>query len=137
MANPAPSPDPIAEFKSAGRILFSLGLVKGAEGNLSVFDGETLWITRTGVSLAGIGPGDVLRSGLSGDLPDASTDLEVHRSAYRRRGPGALAHAHPPGTVPEGGAGPGEHGVYVFGATLRDAVESAVRWAREDGEGLG
>lgn len=136
MTAPGPPADRIAEFSSAGRILFSLGLVKGEEGNLSIFDGRRLWITRTGVSLAEIGRADVLAGGLAGDLPGASTDLEVHRSAYRERGPGALVHAHSPGTVQEGAGGPGEHGVYVFGPTLREAVEEAVRSAREGAEGL-
>jgi ribulose-5-phosphate 4-epimerase/fuculose-1-phosphate aldolase len=131
-----PPADLIAEFASAGRILFSLGLVKDAEGNLSVFDGRTLWITRTGASLAQLEGADILAGGMTGDLPDASTDIEVHRNAYWDRGPGALAHAHSPGTVPEGGGGPGEHGVYVFGRTLREAVEDAVRSVRETAEGL-
>jgi hypothetical protein len=41
-------PAVLEEFRSAGRTLFSLGLVKGAEGNLSTFDG---------VSFGSPGPG--------------------------------------------------------------------------------
>jgi ribulose-5-phosphate 4-epimerase/fuculose-1-phosphate aldolase len=127
-------PGRVDEFRSAGRILFSLRLVKDAEGNLSVFDGTTLWVTRTGVSLADLGPADVLEGRLTGDLPHATTDLEVHRRTYRERGPGALAHAHPAGTVHEE-RGPGEHGVYAFGATLLEAAQSVVRSARGEVEG--
>ena len=49
---------------------------------------------------------------------------------YVERGPGAVAHCHPFGSVPEDGARPGEHGVYAFGPTLESAVAEAVRVAR-------
>src|SRR5512134_3543288 len=89
-------------FRAAGRALFSMGLVKGAEGNLSSFDGERLAITRTGCSLATLGPEDVLLGTLDEAPEGASSDLEVHVSHYRRSGAGSVAHAHPPGSVPEG-----------------------------------
>jgi ribulose-5-phosphate 4-epimerase/fuculose-1-phosphate aldolase len=117
-------------FRQAGRTLFSLGLTKDAEGNLSTFDGRTLAITRAGARLDGLTEADVVHGGLAGDLPGASSDLAVHRRTYGERGPGAVAHCHPPGTVPQGGGGPGEHGVYAFGATLEEAVAEAVRVAR-------
>jgi hypothetical protein len=118
------------DFRSAGRALLSMGLVKGAEGNLSTFDGRVLVITRTGASLGGLHAGDLVAGTLDGPLPGASSDLAVHRRTYVERGPGALVHAHPPGTVPEGGGGPGAHGVYEFGADLATGVEAAVRVAR-------
>ena len=121
---------PVDEFRAAGRTLFSMGLVKGAEGNLSTFDGATLAITRTGASLAEIGDASVIRGGLSDELTGASSDLEVHRHMYRERGAGAIVHAHPAGTVPEDGGGPGTHGVYTFARSLADAVDQAVRAAR-------
>jgi ribulose-5-phosphate 4-epimerase/fuculose-1-phosphate aldolase len=111
--------------------LFSLGLVKGTEGNLSTFDGVTLVITRTGVPLDGLGPRDLAVGTLEGALDGASSDLAVHRRFYAERGPGALVHAHPAGTVPEGEATSGEHGVYTFASSLERAVELAVRQARE------
>jgi Class II Aldolase and Adducin N-terminal domain len=117
------------DFRSAGRTLFSLGLVKDTEGNLSTFDGEVVAITRTGAVLARLDPEDVVRGSLTADLPDASTDLEFHRELYHRRGPGAIAHAHPPGVGAEGG-GPGAHGDYAFAATLAGAVAAIVDRAR-------
>jgi class II aldolase/adducin N-terminal domain-containing protein len=124
--------DPAA-FGSAGRALFSLGLVREAEGNLSTFDGEVLAITRTGAVLADLSPSDVVTGQLDGEIPDASSDVDYHRSTYRRQGPGAIAHAHPPGTVPEPAGGPGEHGVYAFAGTLAEAVEAVVAQARGTG----
>jgi ribulose-5-phosphate 4-epimerase/fuculose-1-phosphate aldolase len=122
--------DRAAQFRSAGRTVFSLGLVKGTEGNLSTFDGSTMWITRAGAALSELTDGALVSGRLDDEIPGASSDVEVHRSAYRARGPGALVHAHPPGTVPEGGGEPGEHGIYVFGPTLQEAAEDAVRQAR-------
>ena len=120
----------VEEFRAAGRMLFSLGLVRGTEGNLSEFDGHRLVITRTGSSLASLGPDDLVNGGIDDDLGGASTDVEVHRAAYRAKGPGAIAHAHPAGTVPEGGGEPGRHGVYEHGRTLGDAVDAIVRASR-------
>jgi ribulose-5-phosphate 4-epimerase/fuculose-1-phosphate aldolase len=122
--------DVLESFQTAGRTLFSLGLVRGTEGNLSSFDGRTLWITRPEAPLNEL-TGEHLVSGrLEGSFSDASSDVDVLRSAYRERGPGAVVHAHPPGTVPAGLAAPGEHGIYVFGPTLPEAAEDAVRQAR-------
>jgi hypothetical protein len=118
-------------FRWAGRTLFSLGLVKGTEGNLSTFDGVTLVITRAGAALDGLGPGDLAVGTLDGALDGASSDIAVHRRFYAERGPGALVHAHPAGTVPEGEVTSGEHGVYAFASSLERAVEVAVRRARE------
>jgi methylthioribose-1-phosphate isomerase len=127
---PGRAPEWLSAFRSAGRSLVSFGLVKGAEGNLSSFDGHAVRITRTGAPLGTLGPADVLDGGLEGLLPGASSDLEVHRAIYRDRGPGAVAHAHPAGSVPEAGNGPGRHGVYVFATRLDQAVAEAVRRAR-------
>lgn len=121
----------LESFRDAGRTLFSLGLVKGSEGNLSVFDGTGLVITRTGSELAALEQDDVLFGTLDTPIPDASSDLEVHLRAYAEHGPGAFAHCHPPGTVPEDGGGPGKHGVYAFAATLDGAVAACVRRARQ------
>jgi ribulose-5-phosphate 4-epimerase/fuculose-1-phosphate aldolase len=122
--------DRVGEFHAAGRMLFSLGLVRGAEGNLSVFDGAALTITRTGVSLADLEDRDVIRGALDGELPGASSDLEVHRRMYVERGAGAVVHVHPAGTVPEDGGGPGAHGTYTFGSSLAEAVDEAISAAR-------
>jgi ribulose-5-phosphate 4-epimerase/fuculose-1-phosphate aldolase len=118
-------------FRSAGRTLFSLGLVKGTEGNLSTFDGVTLVITRAGAALDELASGDLAAGTLDGALDGASSDLDVHCSFYAKRGPGALVHAHPAGTVPQGEVISGEHGVYAFASSLERAVEVAVRRARE------
>lgn len=121
----------VGAFRDAGRTLFSLGLVKGSEGNLSVFDGETLTITRTGCELSDLGDADVLEGTLDAPPEGASSDLDVHLSRYRGSGRGAVAHAHPPGTVPQGEPEAGEHGAYAFAPTLAEAVGLMVEGARD------
>ena len=123
--------EPLEAFRQAGRTLLSMGLVTGSEGNLSMFDGTVLLITRTGSALGRLGEADVVAGGVDGPLREASGDVEVHRRMYVDAGPGAIAHAHPPGTIPDQGAGPGEHGVYSFAPTLEDAVAEIVRRSRE------
>ncbi|MFN2590017.1 MAG: class II aldolase/adducin family protein [Actinomycetota bacterium] len=120
----------VDDFRLAGRTLFSFGLVRDTDGNLSVFDGTTITITRTGASLASIDDGALVAGTMDDDLPGASTDLQIHRRLYRQRGPGAIVHAHPPGTVPEEAAVAGEHGTYTFGPSLGEAADTAVREAR-------
>ena len=109
----------------------SMRMVRAADGNMSTFDGRTLTITRTGSELGRLDERDLIIGGIDSDLAGASSDIEVHRRLYRERGAGAVAHAHPSGTVPEGEGGPGEHGVYLFAATLEQAVADVVRRARE------
>lgn len=118
-------------FVDAGRTLYSLGLVKGSEGNLSTFDGSRVLITRTGCRLASLKPGDVLEGTLDGMPTGASSDAPLHAAAYGLHGPGAFAHAHPRGSVPPGWAEGEPHGAYAFGATLDEAVGGIVDGARD------
>ena len=112
----------LGEFQVAGKTLFSMGLVKESEGNLSAFDGRRLRITRTGSKLAELGEGDVVEGTLDQIPENASSDAELHIAMYREHGPGAVAHDHVPGSVPEGWAEGEPHGRYAFGATLEEAV---------------
>ena len=121
----------LSGFRSAGRTLFSLGLVKASEGNLSTWDGERLAITRTGCELAALRDADVLEGTLDGPPAGSSSDLALHVAMYREHGPGAVAHAHPPGSVPEGWTEGQAHGTYAHAPTLRDAVAQLVVRARE------
>lgn len=117
-------------FVDAGRTLFFLGLVKGTEGNLSTFDGSRLLITRTGCRLASLSDGDVLEGTLDGMPTHASSDAPLHVAAYGLHGPGAFAHAHPPGSVARDWVEGTPHGTYAFGATLDEAVGEIVQGAR-------
>lgn len=110
-------------FAEAGRTLAERGLVHGSEGNLSVWDGERLTITRTGCELGALAPTDVLEGTLDVPPAEASSDLDIHLATYRERGTGAIAHAHPPGSVPGGWVEGEPHGAYGFGGSLDEAID--------------
>jgi len=89
---------------AAGRRLGARRLVNGADGNLSVRLGPfALAVTPAGRRKDELAPGDVLAVALdapdeaAGDIrPQPSSDLAVHRAAYRARpDAAAIAHAHP------------------------------------------
>ena len=116
----------LATFREAGRALFSLGLLREQEGNLSTWEGERLTITRTRSRLFDLQETDVLRGTLDDPPAEASSDLEIHAAMYRANGPGAVVHAHPPGTVPDGWVEGQPHGRYAHAETLGEAVERLV-----------
>jgi len=122
----------LSEFRMAGRTLSSLGLVKGSEGNLSIWDGERLRITRTGSRLSALGRSDVLEGTIDEPPDGASSDLAIHVRMYRDRGPGAVGHDHPQGSVPEGWIEGEPHGSYAFAESLQRAVQVLVDEAGED-----
>ncbi|MGZ4149830.1 MAG: class II aldolase/adducin family protein [Actinomycetota bacterium] len=119
----------LSAFVRAGETLARLGLVHASEGNLSTFDGLVLTITRTGCRLGGLTEADVLVGTLDEPPAAASSDLAIHVVEYRERGTGALAHAHPAGTVPDGWVEGESHGAYAFAATLEEAVAALAREA--------
>jgi ribulose-5-phosphate 4-epimerase/fuculose-1-phosphate aldolase len=129
----APADDVLEQFRTAGRTLFTLGLVRGTHGNLSVFDGRRLVITRAGSTLADLASEDVLEGTLGEPPAGSSSDLALHVATYRERGPGAVVHSHPAGTVPEGLRPGTPHGSYVHAASLEEAVSEQVRRTRDGG----
>jgi ribulose-5-phosphate 4-epimerase/fuculose-1-phosphate aldolase len=120
----------LSAFRGAGRALLSFGMIRGSEGNLSTWDGDRLVITRTGAELAHVEEDDVLAGTLDEPPANASSDVRIHVRMYRDLGPGAIAHAHPPGSVPAGWVEGQEHGRYAHAPRLEQAVERIVDDAR-------
>ncbi len=116
----------LRDLQVMGAALARAGLVRGTEGNLSWWDGRTLRITRTGARLDALGPDDVAEGTLDEPPRGASSDLAIHLRLHRDRGPGAVVHAHPPGSVPEGWREGEPHGVYAHAATLELAFAAAL-----------
>lgn len=71
-------------FNETGRDLFLSGSVTSHGGNMSVSDGNAIWISRTGAMLGRMTPGDVIRVDWSASEKDreASQEMIVHRSIY-------------------------------------------------------
>jgi L-fuculose-phosphate aldolase len=88
----------------ACRILADEGYQDLTLGHVSARDAgrrDRIWIKRKGVTLAEVGPGDVIEFELDSDLREASGDMHLeavlHSEVYRRRDDvGAIVHGHPP-----------------------------------------
>ncbi|MHB8110998.1 MAG: class II aldolase/adducin family protein [Syntrophorhabdaceae bacterium] len=90
----------LEEFVEIGRDMFLRGLVNSHAGNMSIRDGNTLYITRTGSMLGRLTSNDIVGVDLDdADDPNiarASMELVVHRAIYQKTGALAVVHAHPP-----------------------------------------
>lgn len=91
------------EFARIGADLWASGAVSSHGGNMSVRQGDRLFITRTGSMLGHLSDGDVIETTLAacGDPRDerCSVELVVHRAIYAATGAGAIVHAHTVHTI--------------------------------------
>jgi L-fuculose-phosphate aldolase len=89
-----------ADIVEIGRRLYARGLIGGNEGNVSVRDGDVLYVTPPGVCKGFLATDTVVRTDLAGRPLDgrrASTEVQMHTAVYARRPDvGAVVHAHPP-----------------------------------------
>lgn len=88
-------------LRQVGRELFLAGSVTARHGNLSVREGDRIFITRSGSMLSRLQPEDVMETGMDPGPSDegCSRELVVHRAVYRATGALAICHAHPPHTM--------------------------------------
>ena len=88
------------DIVEVGRRLYARGLIGGNEGNISVRQGDTLFVTPAGVCKGFLGPEMIVRTDLDGRALGggrASTEILMHTAVYRRRSDDtAVVHAHPP-----------------------------------------
>ena len=89
-----------AEVVEIGRRLYAKGLIAGNEGNVSVRDGDRLYVTPGGACKGFLVPGDVVTTDLEGRPEQgghASSEILMHVAVYRHRPDvSAVVHAHPP-----------------------------------------
>ncbi len=89
-----------ADIVEIGRRLYARELIGGNEGNVSVRDGDTLWVTPAGVCKGFLASDMIVRTDLEGRPLEggrASTEILMHAAVYRRRPDvRAVVHAHPP-----------------------------------------
>lgn len=88
-------------FREVGRDLFLAGAVTARHGNLSIREGDSIFITRSGSMLSRLAPDDIIETGIDPGPRDegCSRELVVHRAVYRATGARAICHAHPPHTM--------------------------------------
>ncbi|MFH1541975.1 MAG: class II aldolase/adducin family protein [bacterium] len=88
-------------FQKIGRLLFQEGLIDAFGGNLSVREGDKIFITRRDVMLFDLTNDDIIEVGLESDPNDsqASRELEAHRAIYQKCSAKAIVHAHPANAI--------------------------------------
>lgn len=87
---------PDALFAEVGRDLFLSGAVTTHGGNLSMRDGDRIFISRRGAMLGRMRDGDVMETSMQPCERDAdcSRELVVHRAIYVATDAKAIVHAH-------------------------------------------
>src|SRR3989339_55308 len=88
----------LEEFKLVGKKLFEEGLITSHGGNMSVRQGDKIFITAHGSMLSELKDEDIIEVSLAeGDPNDgkASCELVVHRAIYKGSKAQAIVHAHP------------------------------------------
>ncbi|MGV8038783.1 MAG: class II aldolase/adducin family protein [Thermoanaerobaculaceae bacterium] len=91
-----------AEIVAAGATLARLGLVRGAEGNISArIDGKRFLVTPSGWSKGRLVGADLVLCRVDAEpAPGASSEALAHLLTYRRCPEvAALVHAHPPAVL--------------------------------------
>jgi len=90
-------------FKKIGEKLFQRGMNNSHSGNISIREGDKIFISRTGSMLDELNADDIVRVGLEPDQSIdqfASMELLVHRAIYNRNSDvKSVVHAHVPYAV--------------------------------------
>lgn len=88
-------------FRDIGRDIYVAGLISSHGGNMSVREGDRIWITRRGSMLGRLAESDIMWTGLGPCDRDrvCSREIVVHRAIYRATDARAVVHAHPVHTI--------------------------------------
>ncbi len=81
-----------------GKVLYKEGLVNSHAGNISVREGDYLYITKTGKMLGYLSEDDIIKLPIYKETEQdkiASSELIVHREIYKNTNAKAIIHAHP------------------------------------------
>ena len=91
----------LEQFQRIGRMLFSEGLIDSHGGNMSVREGDKIFITRSGSMLGDLREGDVVEVAMEkgGDDKNASCEINTHRAIYKNCKAVAIIHAHPANAI--------------------------------------
>jgi len=86
-------------FSNIGKSLDNKGLVIAHGGNMSVREGEKIFITRHGAVMGELKRRDIVQIGLDGFWKEASMEHPTHQSIYKKTSARAIIHSHPPYTI--------------------------------------
>ncbi len=88
----------LEDFIWIGKDLFESHLVDSHGGNMSIRDGDSIFITKRDVMLGHLKEDDIIKVSLMVEEGDkrASRDVNIHRAIYKNTNASAIIHAHPP-----------------------------------------
>ncbi|MDD5382576.1 MAG: class II aldolase/adducin family protein [Candidatus Margulisbacteria bacterium] len=91
----------LQEFQRIGRLLFQEGLIDSHGGNMSLREGDKIFITRRDAMLGDLKDGDIIEVRMEPGEGDsqASRELPTHRAVYKQCDARALIHAHPANAI--------------------------------------
>ena len=91
----------LEEFQRIGKFLLQEGLINAFAGNMSVRQGDKIFITRRDSILADLREENIIEVGLDKGESDAQASRELvnHRAIYRETKAEAVIHAHPPNAI--------------------------------------
>ena len=93
---------PWQEISRLGKKLIQAGLTSSRFGNISLLDGDKIFITCTGSMLDELDEDGVVEVDLRGSCPEdaiASSEICVHRAVYQCTSHQAIVHTHSPYAV--------------------------------------
>lgn len=86
-------------FLKIGKALEEKGLVVAHGGNMSIREGDRIFITRHGAVMAELRRKDIVKIGLNGIYKEASMEHPTHQAIYKGTPARAIIHSHPPYTI--------------------------------------
>ncbi len=91
----------LEEFQRIGRLLFQERLIDSHGGNMSIREGDKIFITRRDAMLGELKEGDIIEVGMEPGEKDgiASRELVSHRAVYKKTEAKAIIHAHPANAI--------------------------------------
>ena len=91
----------LEEFRRIGKYMFQERLVDSHGGNMSIRQGDKIFITRKGVMLGDLKEGDIVEAEITQKESDdlASSSLAAHRAVYKQSSAQAIIHAHPANAI--------------------------------------
>ncbi|OGC35469.1 hypothetical protein A2311_04710 [candidate division WOR-1 bacterium RIFOXYB2_FULL_48_7] len=89
------------EFKKIGEFMFREGLVDSHGGDMSLRQGDRIFITSREAMLGDLEDNDIVEVGLEAGGGDerASKEVNTHRAIYKETGAQAIIHTHSPQAV--------------------------------------
>jgi L-fuculose-phosphate aldolase len=89
------------DFKKIGKLLFAEGLVHACSGNMSIREGDKIFITKKDSMLGDLQKDDIIEVGMEKGEGDelASSEIPTHRAIYKQTSAQVIIHAHPVNAV--------------------------------------